>query len=129
MRFFFQICIFLPFNNRLMPVDSGIWKSALMYVLVLNLLLVIQCLLEIFIPAHYVNIIIFTLCFLSYCTVQLFFHSIVAKIALFPSLLFGAQNEAIYQSNTYFIYLSAILIMNFIAIFTLIKVFNKIDIF
>lgn len=127
--FFFQVCIYLPFNKRLMPVASGIWKSALMYVLVLNLLLILQCLLEIFIPAHFVIIIIFILCFISYYTVQMFLHSIAAKIVLFPSLLFGSQNEAIYQNNTYFIYLSAIIIMNFIAIFALIKVFKKVDIF
>lgn len=125
----FQLLIFLLINNYLMPVESGMLKSVLMYFLILNALVLMQCFLEMYIPAYIVNILIFIYCSVSYYLVQMFFHSTVAKLIMFPSLLFGMQNEAVSAGSSYFLYLAAAIIINLLLVIICIRKFKKIDIF
>ncbi len=125
----FQLLVFLLVNNYLMPVESGMLKSVLMYFLILNALVLTQCFLEMYIPVYIVNILIFIYCSVSYYLVQMFFHSTAAKLIMFPCLLFGMQNGAVSADNTYYLYLAAAIIMNLLLVTLCIRRFKKIDIF
>ena len=125
----FQLLIFLFINKNMLPVESGMLKSLLMYFLTLNALILIQGFLEIYIPAHIVNIIIFIYCFISYFLVNVISNTFVANIILFPSLMFGMQNGAATAENTYYLYLSAVIAINLLFLILFIKKFKKVDIF
>lgn len=125
----FQLLIFLFVNNYLTPVENGMLKAVLMYFLILNALVLMQCFLEMYIPAYIVNIVIFIYCSVSYYLVQMFFHSTVAKLIMFPCLLFGMQNEAVSADNTYYLYLAAATIINLLLVILCIRKFKKMDIF
>lgn len=125
----FQLLIFLLINNYLMPVESGMLKSVLMYFLILNALVLMQCFLEMYIPAYIVNILIFIYCSVSYYLVQMFFHSTAAKLIMFPCLLFGMQNGAVGTDSSYYLYLAAAIIINLLLVTICVRKFKKIDIF
>ncbi len=125
----FQIIIFLSINKNLLPVENGVLKSLLMYFLTLNALVMLQNLFEIYFPAHFVNIIIFIYCYISYYFTQIIFKTPAAKIILFPCLMFGMQNGAVNSDNTYYLYLSAIIVINLLILSVLIRMFKKTDIF
>ena len=125
----FQLLIFLFVNNYLTPVENGMLKAVLMYFLILNALVLMQCFLEMYIPAYIVNIVIFIYCSVSYYLVQMFFHSTAAKLIMFPSLLFGMQNGAVGADSSYYLYLAAAIIINLLLVILCIRKFKKIDIF
>lgn len=126
---FFQLLLFLLINKNLLSVENGMIKSLLMYFFTLNALILIQSLLEIYIPAHIVNIVIFIYCFFSYFLVQTVLHTPVAKIILFPCLMFGMQNGATDSENTYYFYFAAIIVINLLILSFIIRKFKKVDIF
>ena len=75
------------------PLKAELLNLLIMYFLTIFSLIVIQSLLEISIPAHIVNIGIFIYCFIAYYLVQNFVDAPIWKMILFPSLMFGMQNE------------------------------------
>ena len=125
----FQFIIFFVARESMTPVESGTLKSLIMYFLTIFSLIVIQSLLEISIPAHIVNIGIFTYCFIAYYLVQNFVDAPIWKMILFPSLMFGMQNGAVSGESIYYGYLLFIVVLNALCIFILNLRFKKTDIF
>lgn len=125
----FQLLLFIPINKSLLPVEQGMLKSLPMYFLTLSALVLLQGFLEFYIPSHIVNIIIFAYCFVSYFLAQVVFSAPVAKIILFPCLMFGEQNSSCDAENIYFLYLAAVIVINLLLLKLIIRKFKKADIF
>lgn len=125
----FQFVIFFIARESMTPVECNTVKTLGMYFLTIYSLTVIQALLEISVPAHIVNIGIFTYCFIAYYVVQNFVNAPIAKILFFPCLMFGMQNGAVSGESIYYWYLLFIIALNALCIFILNLRFKKTDIF
>ena len=125
----FQCAAILYFNQFLKSVKSGILKSLMMYFVILSAIIILQCLLEFYIPSHTVNAVLFIYSFVSYCIVQMTGNIAVLKIILFPSLMFGMQNGALSGENIYYLYLCIGVILNIILALMCTRKFKKTDIF
>ena len=127
---FVHLLIFLLFNNYLQKINGGMEKTLILYFLVLNAIVCLQYLLEFFIPENAVVAILSIYSFLSYYLVQISReNSLVMKIILFPSLMYGMQNEAITGNTLFYTYLSAAIVINIILSVIVIVKFKKTDIF
>ncbi len=125
----FQLCAFLYFNRFLKPVEKGMAQAILMYFIILNAIVLLQCLLEHYMPAHNVNIFLFIYCFASYYITQVFTENPIIKIILFPCLLYGMQNGATSNNDIFYVYLVMGVIINALLLVLCIRKFKKIDIF
>lgn len=124
-----QLVIYYFCNDLFAPLKTGLSKSIVMYIVVLNLIITIQYVIELFIAPHIANVILFIYSFISYYTVQVATDSPIMKILLFPSLLFGMQNGAVDGDGIYNIYLTVMILFNIIAVTIGILKFKKTDIF
>lgn len=125
----FQCVAILYFNQFLKSVKSGILKSLIMYFVILSAIVILQCLLEFYIPSHNVNAVLFIYSLVSCCVVQMTDNIAVLKIILFPSLMFGMQNGALSGENTYYLYLCIGVILNIVLAVLCTRKFKKADIF
>lgn len=125
----FQCVAILYFNQFLKIVKSGILKSLIMYFVIMSAIIMLQCLLEFYIPSHTVNAVLFIYSFASYCIVQMTGNIAVLKIILFPSLMFGMQNGALIGENIYYLYLCIGVVLNIIFALLCMRKFRKTDIF
>lgn len=125
----FQCAAIFYFNQFLKSVKSGILKSLIMYIVILSAIVILQCLLEFYMPSQNVNAILFIYSFVSCCIVQVTENIAVLKIILFPSLMFGMQNGALSGENTYYLYLCIGVILNIVLAVLCTRKFKKTDIF
>lgn len=125
----FQCAAILYFNQFLKSVKSGILKSLIMYFVILSAIIMLQCLLELYIPSHTVNAVLFIYSLVSYWIVQVTGNISVLKIILFPSLMFGMQNGALSGENIYYLFLCIGIILNTVLAVLCIRKFKKTDIF
>lgn len=125
----FQTIVYIPFNNTMLSLKGGLVQVLLMYFLVLNLIVMMQGVLELFIAPHIANIVLFIYSYISCYFIQMFSLNSFFRILLFPSLLFGTLNSSVVFNNTYFIYLSSTIAISIILIFIGIYKFKKTDIF
>lgn len=125
----FQCAAILYFNQFLKSVKSGILKSLIMYFVIMSAIIMLQCLLEFYIPSHTVNAVLFIYSLVSYWIVQVTGNISVLKIILFPSLMFGMQNGALSGENIYYLYLCIGIILNTVLAVLCIRKFKKTDIF
>jgi len=125
-----QLTFYYFFNDRFSPVETNLLKSIIMYFVVLNLILSVQYVLELFIAPHIANVALFIYLFVSYYIVQITVESsVIMKILLFPSLLFGMQNGAVNGDSVYNLYLMIMILFNIITVTIGILKFKKTDIF
>jgi hypothetical protein len=125
----FQCVAFMVLNRFLVPVPNGMAKSIIMYFIILHAVIMLQSLLELFMPPQNSYIFLFIYCFLSYYIVQIFTDNIFAKIALFPCLMFGMQNGAVESQNVFYVYLTMGILLNLLLTFICLLKFKKTDIF
>lgn len=125
-----QLIIYYFCRNLFEPLSFDLIKSVIMYFVVLNLIFSVQCILELFVAPHIANIALFIYSFVSYYVVQITAESsVIMKILLFPSLLFGMQNGAVSGETTYNIYLMTMVLFNIMTVTIGILKFKKTDIF
>lgn len=125
----FQCSAILYFNRFLKNVKNGILESLIMYFVILSAIIMLQCLLEFYIPSHTVNTVLFIYSLVSYWIVQVTGNISVLKIILFPSLMFGMQNGALSGENIYYLFLCIGIILNTVLAVLCIRKFKKTDIF
>ena len=124
-----QCLVFWPFNHLFLPVKNGMAQSLLLYAIILHAIVLLQYLLELFIPAQTANLILFIYCFASCYAVQIFDVNDWLKIALFPSLMFGMQNGAVNGEAIYGVYLAVGVCLNLLLTALCIRKFKTTDIF
>lgn len=125
-----QFAFYYFYNDRFSPLETNWLKAVIMYFVVLNLIITIQCVLELFVAPHIANVALFIYSFVAYYAVQITNDcSPVMKIILFPSLLFGMQNGAVDGESVYNIYLMLMILFNITAVTIGILKFKKTDIF
>lgn len=124
-----QCAVFLFINSSLIQVENGMLKSLVMYFIILNSMIMLQSLLELYIAAQSASVILLVYSFASYYIVQITEENVILKILLFPCLMFGMQNGAVNCENIYYIYLTTGVLMNFFLIMLCIRKFKRTDIF
>lgn len=125
----FQTLLYIPFNNIMLSLKGGLVQVLLMYFLVLNLIVMMQGVLELFIAPHIANIVLFIYSYISCYFVQMFSLNLFFRILLFPCLLFGTLNSSVIFDNAYFIYLISTITISIILILIGIYKFKRTEIF
>lgn len=125
----FQTTVYVPFNSTMLPLKGGIIQSLVMYFLVLNLIITLQCVLELYIAPHIANIVLFIYSYISCYIVQIFSVAPFFRILLFPSLLFGTLNSSVAFDNTYYLYIISVLFISILLVMIGVSKFKKTDIF
>ena len=126
---FFQTVLYSSVHTMFKSSNGNIFKSIVIYYVVLSLIITIQCILELITMPHIANIIIFIYCYVSCFVAQITPNNIFVKILMFPCLLFGMQNGAIQGNDLYFVFLSVSIFLNTIITLLAILKFKKTDIF
>lgn len=125
----FQIVAYSFFNNYFAKINATAVKSVLLYLFTLYLIIIIQGIMEMYVTPYVAAIILIIYCYVSYFTIQMFFCERIAKILLFPSLMFGMQNDSLSSNGKYYFYLTVVLTLTALSIVFGTHKFKKIDIF
>lgn len=132
-----QYLVFCCFNHLLTPVSGGVTESLLMYFVILLALVLLQHLLEFYLPIQIVNLSLFIYSYFSYYVIRNdafsssnpISESIWVKLLLWPSLLFGVNNGAVDGDPVYGVFLTAGICLNLLLVVLCIRKFKKTDIF
>lgn len=125
----FQTALYSSVQIIFKSSDGNVFKSIVMYCIVLSLIITIQSILELVVMPHIANIIIFIYCYVSYFVAQVTPDNTFVKILMFPCLLFGMQNGAIQGNDIYYVFLIVSIFLNTIITLLAILKFKKTDIF